>query len=266
VSYADGKLSMEELTHIALHDDARIALLMSDPQPRVPKILRLRGAFLTGGAGSFIDLSLERYVVGECIVISTDLIIRSDTFQGNVFTPQSAYYRTKGDTWVDVDVRREGTDPMTFIDKPTALEHVFGPDCAWAGPRLLTQGQDIIVRCYLRRALAVSELPYEITIDLKCLQIGGCLWRQVTFQRAVDELIERGIDPWGYGRPGSRGRPGGDGGGGGGEGGGGGGEGGAHSRPSVGGTPAVPARPREGAGGSSAHVFGRGSEMGGTRR
>jgi hypothetical protein len=195
--------SQQEIISIALREDPRIAAILSRPQPREYRLLTTQATFekdYDPVVQNFIEVPLPRYITNDCIVLSTDYIIRADTFRKSVFGPQSAYFRTKGDTWIDVTLRIEGEDRRVLMNQPIPLEHVFGPDCAWTGPRVLIEGQQLVTTFFPRRDFIdqedFSELPYQIIVTFKILQLGGCLWRQMTFQSAVDELLSKGINPW----------------------------------------------------------------------
>ncbi len=190
-------LSANQLADIALKEDARLAAVLSRPAPRQQRILRMQNSFLTGAAGTFIDMSLDRRIVTDTIILSADYYVRSNTFPQNIYAAQNHYFRKLMDTWVDVDLRLDGDDNQTISEAPVPLELAFSPTCEWSGPRLITAGSMLEVRAYLRRALSViGEIPYQITIALRVVQLGGCAWRQMKYSDAVDELVSRGITPW----------------------------------------------------------------------
>ncbi len=199
-------VAREELARIALVEDARIAAILSRPQPREHHLLRLRGTFDARSGttiNSQLELNFDRYVTSDCIVLATDYILRSPFyFRESVFGPQAAFFRTKGDTWIEVlEERIQGEDARILFNRPMPMEHVFGNGCKWVGPRVLAEGEQLLVTLALARDLidneVLKESPLEVTITLKVLQLGGCLWRQMRFQDAVAELISKGINPWG---------------------------------------------------------------------
>jgi hypothetical protein len=184
-----------DLLSIAINEDPRIAAILSRMSPSEILMHRMRNTFTSGAAGQWVDLTLERYVVQDSIVIGSQIDILNENFPGNVLANLSYAQRMQYVTMIDADLRVTGEDQRVLVDAPIPLHHLFGPGRKKPSPRILSEGQQLISRCYLRRALTVSELPYVITVTLEVHQMSGCKWREMKYQDAIAELVSKGILP-----------------------------------------------------------------------
>jgi hypothetical protein len=191
-----------DLRTIARHNPRLAYILGCVKAPLIPRAYQLGVRFDTGTVNQTLQTNLARPMSQDAWIWELEYTIRCETaWTGSPLKSQFDYYMTRT-PWVDVDIRFNGRGPSqdirvtsTFCPLECVAKAAGNPspyDSVLGNWHVIQKDQDMQIDVNLRRALGVTEVPYQVIIVAKMYEIDGCCVRDIEMGHAMKCLKEIG--------------------------------------------------------------------------